>query len=230
MGTLLQHPGIRLGAGSWNASWRWGPISPLQGMAAPPSPLLALPPQLYEILATTPYGHAGEREVGVDRLLSEKVFTAAFPLHEARPHAPWATPLPAPSPGRPQAHPCLSPQGPCRLRPEELAASSPSQRQVLFQYWASWGKWSKYQPLDHIRTYFGEKVAFYFAWLGESCPPRAAPALLGSGSLGLLVWGSGPLAAGGSSRLLWDADAALPLVRAVRGGTTSCAPGVLARA
>ncbi|XP_035755956.1 anoctamin-7 [Egretta garzetta] len=37
---------------------------------------------LYEILATTPYGHAGEREVGVDRLLSEKVFTAAFPLHE----------------------------------------------------------------------------------------------------------------------------------------------------
>lgn len=48
------------------------------------------------------------------------------------------------------------------VRPDEL-----NQRQVLYHYWARWGKWYKYQPLDHIREYFGEKIALYFAWLGK---------------------------------------------------------------
>ncbi|XP_054839763.1 anoctamin-7 [Eublepharis macularius] len=93
---------------------------------------------LYEILATTSYGDPKEGHVGVERLLSEEVFTAAFPLHD----------------------------GPFKMPSEKLPSNEMNQRQILFHYWAQWSKWKKYQPLDHIRRYFGEKIALYFAWLG----------------------------------------------------------------
>ncbi|KAM9231033.1 LOW QUALITY PROTEIN: anoctamin-7 [Leptosomus discolor] len=83
-----------------------------------------------------------------------------------------------------EAPPKMSPAG------HDLLAlrGSLKQRQAVFQYWARWGKWSKYQPLGHIGMYFGEKVAFCFTWLDN-------------GSLGLMVQGKGPLAASSRSQL-----------------------------
>ncbi|XP_036611726.1 anoctamin-7 [Trichosurus vulpecula] len=93
---------------------------------------------LYEILEKTTFGHERRGLFGIEQLLSEKVFNAAFPPHD----------------------------GPFQIPPGGLAPEEMNQRQILYHYWARWRKWTKYQPLDHVRRYFGEKIALYFAWLG----------------------------------------------------------------
>ncbi|XP_057304531.1 anoctamin-7-like isoform X4 [Hydractinia symbiolongicarpus] len=110
----------------------------------------------YEILETAPYGRRQKGEIGIERLVSEGVFTAAYPLHVGPHKRPRET-----GPDNPGDEPQLN------------------QRQILKMYWGKWGKWLKYQPLDHIREYFGEKIGLYFAWLGQYTAWLLLPSFVG---------------------------------------------------
>lgn len=72
----------------------------------------------------------GNTDIGIEKLINDGVYKAAYPLHD----------------GDPSDNTCL--------------------RGKLFLEWAQVSKWAMYQPIDHIREYFGVKFALYFAWLG----------------------------------------------------------------
>ncbi|CAF3726519.1 unnamed protein product [Rotaria socialis] len=92
----------------------------------------------------------GLKRPGISRLITKKIYNYSFPLHE-------------------------------RLGDDlsDVDDSNLTDREKLKRYWATMRKFFKFQPLSLIRSYMGEKIAFYFALTGFYNQMLILPSIVG---------------------------------------------------
>ena len=69
----------------------------------------------------------------------------------------------------------------CRNLNSDLVSLRSDSRLELHNKWAKFKNVFKLQPFQQIKNYFGEKVAFYFAWIGTFINTLWIPTFIGIG-------------------------------------------------
>ncbi|CAF1178848.1 unnamed protein product [Rotaria sordida] len=110
-----------------------------------------------EEVFTSSTRRSGMKDTGIEVLLEEGVYEAAYPLHD-------------------------------QLIREQDAGEPETwnDRMKLYYRWAKFKNIFRIQPIHAIRDYYGERLAFYFAWLGWYNSLLIIPSILG---IFVLLWG-----------------------------------------